>query len=93
METWVEQAARLTKPDKIVFCDGSEAENKIVLREMTKHVDSFQLNEKSYPNCYLHRSNPSDVARTEHLTFICTPDKDDVARRTTGWNPARPKAR
>ena len=44
MEAWVEGAARLTKPDKVVFCDGSEAENQIILREMLKHADSFQLN-------------------------------------------------
>jgi phosphoenolpyruvate carboxykinase (GTP) len=47
METWVESAAQLTKPDKIVFCDGSEAENQVILHEMLKHVDSFQLNEKT----------------------------------------------
>ncbi len=84
MEAWVAEAARLTKPDKIVFCDGSEAENQVILHEMLKHADSFQLNEKTYPNCYLHRSNPSDVARTEHLTFICSRDKDD-AGPTNNW--------
>jgi phosphoenolpyruvate carboxykinase (GTP) len=84
MEAWVAEAARLTKPDKVVLCDGSEEENRIILYEMLKHVDSFQLNEKSYPNCYLHRSNPSDVARTEHLTFICTPNKED-AGPTNNW--------
>jgi len=84
MEAWVEQAAQLTKPDQIVVCDGSEAENQHILQEMLKQGDSFRLNEKTYPNCYLHRSNPSDVARTEHLTFICTPDKDDVGP-TNNW--------
>ena len=84
MEAWVEEAARLTKPDKVVFCEGSEAENQTILREMLKQGDSFSLNEKTYPNCYLHRSNPSDVARTEHLTFICMPDKDDVGP-TNNW--------
>ncbi len=84
MEAWVAEAARLTKPDKVVFCDGSEAENQVILYELLKHVDSFRLNEKTYPNCYLHRSNPSDVARTEHLTFICTPHKED-AGPTNNW--------
>ena len=46
--------------------------------------DSDALNEKTYPNCYLHRSSPNDVARTEHLTFICTPNKDDVGP-TNNW--------
>ena len=78
MEAWVEDAARLTKPDKVVYCNGSEAEAQAIDQEMLKHADSFRLNEQTYPNCYLHRSNPSDVARTEHLTFICAPHKDDV---------------
>jgi phosphoenolpyruvate carboxykinase (GTP) len=84
MEAWVDQAARLTKPDRVVFCDGSEAENQTILAEMLRQGDSFQLNEKTYPNCYLHRSDPSDVARTEHLTFICTPRKEDVGP-TNNW--------
>ena len=84
MEAWVEEAARLTKPDKVVFCDGSEAENRIILQQMLAQGDSIALNDKTYPNCYLHRSNPSDVARTEHLTFICTPDKDEVGP-TNHW--------
>jgi phosphoenolpyruvate carboxykinase (GTP) len=84
MEAWVEEAAQLTKPDKVVYCDGSEAEYEAVLHEMLKHVDSFRLNEKTYPNCYIHRSNPSDVARTEHLTFICSREKDDVGP-TNNW--------
>src|SRR5580704_11449480 len=84
MEAWVDQAARLTKPDRVVFCDGSEAENQTILQEMLRQGDSFRLNEKTYPDCYLHRSNPSDVARTEHLTFICTPRKED-AGPTNNW--------
>jgi phosphoenolpyruvate carboxykinase (GTP) len=84
METWVKDAAQLTKPDQIVFCDGSETENQVILEEMLKHADSLRLNEKTYPNCYLHRSSPSDVARTEHLTFICTRNKEDVGP-TNNW--------
>ncbi|HMD42519.1 MAG TPA: phosphoenolpyruvate carboxykinase (GTP) [Candidatus Acidoferrum sp.] len=84
MEAWVTEAAGLTKPEKIVFCEGSEAENQVIFQEMLKHADSFRLNEKTYPHCYLHRSNPSDVARTEHLTFICSPEKED-AGPTNNW--------
>ena len=85
LEKWVDEAARLTKPERIVWCDGSEAENQRIIGEMLKHSDSVQLNEKTYPNCYLHRSGPNDVARTEHLTFICARTKDEPGRRTTGW--------
>jgi phosphoenolpyruvate carboxykinase (GTP) len=84
LEMWVEESARLTKPDRVVYCDGSEAENQQIVAEMLRDSDSNALNEKTYPNCYLHRSSPNDVARTEHLTFICTPNKDDVGP-TNNW--------
>ena len=84
LENWVEESARLTKPDRIVFCDGSEAENQRIIAEMLHNGDSLTLNERTYPNCYLHRSSPNDVARTEHLTFICSPDKED-AGPTNNW--------
>jgi phosphoenolpyruvate carboxykinase (GTP) len=91
MEAWVDQAAQLTKPDRIQFCDGSEAENQSILEEMLRRSDSFRLNPKTYPDCYLHRSNPSDVARTEHLTFICSPQKDDVGPTNNWMDPAGAK--
>src|SRR3974377_743424 len=91
MEAWVDQAAQLTKPDRIVFCDGSEADNHVILQEMIRQSDSFHLNPKTYPNCYLHRSNPSDVARTEHLTFICMPEKDDVGPTNNWMDPGGAK--
>jgi phosphoenolpyruvate carboxykinase (GTP) len=84
MEAWVAEAAGLTKPDRVIFCDGSEVENQAVLQEMLNHADSLRLNEKTYPHCYLHRSNPSDVARTEHLTFICSHNKEN-AGPTNNW--------
>jgi phosphoenolpyruvate carboxykinase (GTP) len=80
----VNEAAQLTRPDRIVYCDGSEAENERILAEMLRGGDSLKLNEATYPNCYLSRSSPNDVARTEHLTFICTPHKDD-AGPTNNW--------
>ena len=84
LENWVNEAAQLTQPDRIVYCDGSEAENESMLAEMLRDGDSLKLNETTYPNCYLSRSSPNDVARTEHLTFICTPDKND-AGPTNNW--------
>src|SRR3982074_1237060 len=84
LENWVDDAARLTKPERVVYCDGSSAEKERIIAEMLREGDSEALNEKTYPNCYLHRSSPNDVARTEHLTFICTPDRDDVGP-TNNW--------
>ena len=84
LESWVEEAAKLTKPDRIVYCDGSEAENHRMIEVMLDAGNTVALNEKTYPHCHLHRSSPNDVARTEHLTFICTSDKDD-AGPTNNW--------
>lgn len=84
LESWVNEAAALTKPERVVYCDGSENEYQRMIGELLRGGDTFGLNEKTYPNCYLHRSSPTDVARTEHLTFICTPDKED-AGPTNNW--------
>src|SRR6185369_8992402 len=71
--------------------DGSEAENQRIIGEMLKQSDSVQLNEKTYPNCYLHRSSPNDVARTEHLTFICARTKDDAGPTNNWMDPGAAK--
>src|SRR5260370_38188527 len=84
LETWVDEAAKLTKPERVVYCDGSEAEYQRMIAEMLRGGDSFTLNEKTYPNCHLHRSSPNDVARTEHLTFICSSEKEE-AGPTNNW--------
>src|SRR5438552_6035584 len=55
-----------------------------MIAEMLRSGDSLTLNEKTYPNCHLHRSSPNDVARAEHLTFICSPEKDE-AGPTNNW--------
>ncbi len=91
LETWVEEAARLTKPDRVVYCDGSEAEYRRMIAEMLRGGDTYALNEKTYPNCYLHRSSVNDVARTEHLTFICTPDQEDAGPTNNWMDPGAAK--
>jgi phosphoenolpyruvate carboxykinase (GTP) len=91
LENWVEEAARLTKPERVVYCDGSEAENQRILGEMLRDSDSVTLNEKTFPNCYLHRSSPNDVARTEHLTFICSRTKDDAGPTNNWMDPGAAK--
>jgi phosphoenolpyruvate carboxykinase (GTP) len=84
LERWVEEAARMTQPRQIVWCDGSEAEAERLNQQMLAEGHTWRLNEKTYPNCYLHRSDPSDVARTEQVTFICTTKKED-AGPTNNW--------
>ncbi len=75
---WVNEMARLTKPDKVVWCDGSKEERERLFEEGCRDGTFIKLNQKKWPGCYYHRSNSNDVARTEHLTFICTPSKDMV---------------
>ena len=90
LEKWVNEQAKLTKPDKIYWCDGSDEEARRLIEigikeEKISGNPIFQeLNQKSWPNAYLHRSHPTDVARTEHLTYVCHPDKD-VAGPNNNW--------
>jgi len=88
LEQWVDEVARHTQPKDVSWCDGSEAENQRLIREMLAAGTLFELNQTRYPNCYLHRSDPSDVARTEHLTFICSRTQDD-AGPTNNWMDPR----
>ena len=84
LEQWVEETARKTRPERVIWCDGSEEENRQILAQMVREGNSFPLNDATYPNCYLHRSNPNDVARTESVTFICSREKAN-AGPTNNW--------
>jgi phosphoenolpyruvate carboxykinase (GTP) len=83
---WVAETASLTSPDRIVWCDGSAAEKARLTSEAVAAGVLIPLNHSKRPNCYLHRSNPNDVARTEGLTFVCTRSKEDVGV-TNNWSP------
>src|ERR1700681_1730395 len=76
----------MTRPEQIVWCDGSEEEAARIQQQLISEGHTLQLNEKTYPNCFLHRSDPNDVARTEKVTFICSRDKDN-AGPTNNWMP------
>ena len=82
---WVAEIARLTTPDQIVWCDGSEAERQRLTALAVQSGTLIPLNAQKKPGSFLHRSNPNDVARTEQLTFICTPNKED-AGPTNNWS-------
>jgi phosphoenolpyruvate carboxykinase (GTP) len=84
LQSWVNEMAALTKPDRIYWCDGSEAEKRRLTEEAVASEVLIPLNQQKRPGCYLHRSNPNDVARVEHLTFICTPTKEE-AGPTNNW--------
>ena len=91
VEQWVDQVARLTRPKNIYWCDGSEAEYHRLIQEMLATGTLIELNQKEYPGCYLHRSDPSDVARTEHLTFVCTSKQEDAGPNNNWMPPAEAK--
>ena len=81
---WVQEVATLTQPQNIFWCDGSEAENDYLLGEACRQGVLIKLNQEKNPGCYLHRSNPNDVARVEQFTLICTPTKEE-AGPTNNW--------
>jgi phosphoenolpyruvate carboxykinase (GTP) len=84
VERWVEQVAATLRPARVVWCDGSEEENARLVAGMVEQGTLQPLDPAAAPGSYLHRSHPSDVARTEHLTFIASRTRED-AGPTNNW--------
>ncbi len=89
---WVSEVAAHTLPDRIVWCDGSEEEAARVQSEMLADGTLIALNAVTNPGSFLHRSHKSDVARTEHLTFICTETADECGPTNNWKSPAAARA-
>lgn len=87
LREWVDDVARLTKPDKIHWCDGGAEENAALVRGMIADGTLLELDGAAWPNCHLHRSHSSDVARTEHLTFICSAKEEDAGPSNNWMSP------
>jgi phosphoenolpyruvate carboxykinase (GTP) len=93
LNAWIHTYASLTEADQVHWCDGSDEENSRLVRMMLETGDLIALNPRSHPNCFLHRSSPSDVARVEHLTFVCTTNRDDAGPNNHWMDPAEAKAK
>ena len=88
VRSWVDEMAKLCQPDRIHWCDGSEAEKQALTAEAVTKGILIKLNQDKLPGCYYHRSNPNDVARVEQCTFICSESKED-AGPTNNWAPPK----
>ena len=85
--TWIDEMAEMTKPDKIVWIDGSEEQAEALRAEACSTGEMIKLNQELLPNCYLHRTAINDVARVEGRTFICTSKKEDAGNINNWMDP------
>jgi phosphoenolpyruvate carboxykinase (GTP) len=93
LRRWVMQVAERTRPDGIHWCDGSNEEYRELIRRLIASGDLIRLNADSFPGCHLHRSHPSDVARVEHLTFVCSEREEDAGPNNNWMAPAEARRR
>ncbi len=81
---WVDEMTKLCKPDSVVWINGDEDQLNELREEAVKTKELIKLNDEKLPGCYLHRTQPNDVARVEDRTFICAPTKEE-AGPTNNW--------
>ncbi|HOB86655.1 MAG TPA: phosphoenolpyruvate carboxykinase (GTP) [Bacillota bacterium] len=84
LREWIAEMEALCQPDRVVWIDGSEEQKRALEREALATGEMIELNQEKWPGCLYHRTATHDVARTEHLTYICTPRQED-AGPTNNW--------
>ncbi|MFO0512099.1 MAG: phosphoenolpyruvate carboxykinase domain-containing protein, partial [Gammaproteobacteria bacterium] len=90
---WVASVRELTQPSQLHWVEGSDAEYRQLVAQLQASGELQKLDDKNFPDCFLARSHPSDVARVEHLTFVCTTDKEDAGPNNHWMAPAEAHAK
>ncbi len=91
LNEYINDVVEIVNPDQVVICDGSESEYKNLCTKLVNSGTFIALDKDKWPNCYACNSDPSDVARVEDRTFICTTNKDDVGPTNNWEDPAKMK--
>ena len=86
---WIDECARLCKPDRVVWCDGSEEEKERLTTEAVAQGVLIPLNQEKLPGCYLHRSHPATSRAWSTSRSSARRRRRRPARTTTGWRRAR----
>ncbi|MDD5746812.1 MAG: phosphoenolpyruvate carboxykinase (GTP) [Candidatus Omnitrophica bacterium] len=87
LKAWVKSCAELCQPDEIVWINGSEEQKKRLEREAVASEEIVALHPKKLPGCFWHRTAINDVARTEHLTYVCTRKKEEAGPNNNWMSP------
>jgi phosphoenolpyruvate carboxykinase (GTP) len=85
---WVNSVSELTRPRAVHWCEGSDAEIRELTAQLLRAGELHKLNAEEFPGCYLYRSDPNDVARVEHVTYVCTRSMEDAGPNNHWMAPA-----
>ncbi|MFH1397249.1 MAG: phosphoenolpyruvate carboxykinase (GTP) [Candidatus Omnitrophota bacterium] len=88
LKNWIIKVGRMCEPDEIIWVNGTSQQKEKLEKEAVASGELIPLNQDKLPGCFLHRTNPNDVARTEHLTYICTKKKHDAGPNNNWMSPS-----